>query len=389
MSLASLRFFIFLIALSTSLIGVAAENERIPFDHRNTGFDLTGSHNFIACESCHVGGKFKGTPTQCTLCHSLNSLVNASPKPVSHIITTDTCDNCHRDTQWNDIKQVDHSQVFGSCTGCHNNISAEGKPPHILTNSQCDACHSNQSWTPATFDHSNITNGCIGCHDGTTATGKNQQHILSNNSCELCHSNIAWEPASVDHTAVSGSCASCHNGSIAEGKNPTHLSTTAECGLCHSTTAWIPATFDHSNVTDNCSSCHNNITATGKNPGHFGSNQECNACHRITAWLPDTFRHTSANYPGDHRSNLDCTDCHSTNAEVVNWSFPAYAPDCAGCHANDYESDAHKKVDTPTIRYSVMELKDCTGACHEYTDTSLTTIKKMRTTHHRVSDGEF
>jgi len=81
--------------------------------------------------------------------------------------------------------------------------------------------------------------------------------------------------------------------------------------------------------------------------------------------------------------------CHGGNSETVTWKFPTYKPDCAACHADDYKSGPHKKVDTPKILYTVSELRDCSGACHQYTDSSLTTIKKIRNGEHRVNDGDF
>lgn len=58
--------------------------------------------------------------------------------------------------------------------------------------------------------------------------------------------------------------------------------------------------------------------------------------------MPDTFRHMSPTYPGQHRRALVCTDCHTGNAEMIPWPFPAYQPDCAGCHANDYKADVDR-----------------------------------------------
>jgi hypothetical protein len=84
-----------------------------------------------------------------------------------------------------------------------------------------------------------------------------------------------------------------------------------------------------------------------------------------------------------------CRDCHLANSESSAWQFPAYQPDCAACHANDYKSDPHKKHENPDVRYNVGELRDCSGSCHIYTDSSLGRIKKARSGEHRVSDGEF
>jgi len=45
--------------------------------------------------------------------------------------------------------------------------------------------------------------------------------------------------------------------------------------------------------------------------------------------IPDIFRHMSANYPGDHRNNLACTQCHMANSDPVQWPFSSLQPECA------------------------------------------------------------
>ena len=64
----------------------------------------------------------------------------------------------------------------------------------------------------------------------------------------------------------------------------------------------------------------------------------------------------SGNYP-DH-GRLRCLDCHKTNNEIIPWSWPAYRPDCAGCHAGDYKPNPHKGA-------SVSQLRNCAGTCHK------------------------
>jgi hypothetical protein len=192
----------------------------------------------------------------------------------------------------------------------------------------------------------------------------------------------------MDHSQALGTCASCHNGTKATGKPPTHIPTTADCGSCHKTIAWLPATFDHAGVTGNCGTCHNGSKATGKPANHFVTTVECVDCHRTSAWLPVlNYLHKSANYPGTHARPLDCVDCHKSNAQSVPYPSAAYAPNCAGCHANDYKPDSHKKFGN--TKYTVSELRDCAGACHEYNDATLTTIKTRRNSEHRVSSGSF
>jgi hypothetical protein len=245
------------------------------------------------------------------------------------------------------------------------------------------------SWSNVRFDHASVTGSCSSCHNGSTATGKPPTHIASTTTCDDCHLTTSWTSVRVDHNAVTGSCSSCHNGSAATGKPAFHITTTAQCSDCHSTLAWIPASFDHALVTGSCSSCHNGSTATGKPATHFQTTLQCNECHNTNNWTTIRFVHTSGGYPGDHRGNLDCSDCHRTNAQQVSWPNPAYQPDCAACHANDFEADEHKKTDTPRTLYTVSELRDCAGACHTYTDATMTRIKETRNSHHRVNSGSF
>jgi len=112
------------------------------------------------------------------------------------------------------------------------------------------------------------------------------------------------------------------------------------------------------------------VTASGKNSTHFITVQECDSCHNTENWQVLQFVHQSMGYPGDHRQRLDCTACHGSNSEVVSWSSPAYQPDCAGCHASDYERDEHENA-------SVSSLRDCSGTCHKSTP------------EHRVSDSDW
>ena len=103
--------------------------------------------NLFACESCHIGGRFRGTPQDCSICHSLNGLINAEPKSADHVLTTGSCESCHRSTLWEDVSFVDHTEVLGTCESCHNGILAEGKhATHIPAVSGCEACHSTVAW---------------------------------------------------------------------------------------------------------------------------------------------------------------------------------------------------------------------------------------------------
>ena len=72
----------------------------------------------------------------------------------------------------------------------------------------------------------------------------------------------------------------------------------------------------------------------------------------------------------------------------MTYSSAAYKPDCAGCHAGDFKAGEHKKYTSPTtVYYTVSELRDCAGACHTYTNSSMTTIQTSRPSHHKTSGG--
>ncbi|HEX9184736.1 MAG TPA: hypothetical protein VF876_15875, partial [Burkholderiales bacterium] len=201
----------------------------------------------------------------------------------------------------------------------------------------------------------------------------------------------AWLPATFSHASVTpGTCATCHNGTSARGKSANHVATTASCDTCHRTTAWLPATFSHASVTPGtCATCHNGTSARGKSAGHFVTTRACDACHTTSAWSPaKPYAHLSPYYK-PHNTGVTCVNCHSTNSEMATWTFAAYKPDCAGCHASRFKPDAHKKVDSPTLLYTVAELKDCSGSCHTYTNSTFTTILKSRSGRHRSTDGGF
>lgn len=118
------------------------------FDHQDTGFDLTGAHSRAACDSCHVENRFVGTPGQCVGCHSGTGLVAATGQPSHHALTTQNCARCHRAESWAAVTRVDHLEVIGSCTSCHDGVRARGQfIGHIPTVADCGQCHSTRSFS--------------------------------------------------------------------------------------------------------------------------------------------------------------------------------------------------------------------------------------------------
>ena len=127
-----------------------------------------------------------------------------------------------------------------------------------------------------------------------------------------------------------------------------------------------------------CNQCHNGSFAAsgavGIPAGHFVTTLDCKSCHTPTLWATVKYLHSSPNYPGDHNPTVVCAACHTGNTQVATWRSVALKPFCAGCHQNNFNPGDHLKIVTPPTNYTATELKDCTGACHVYTNATLTTI---------------
>jgi len=96
------------------------------------GVNCTNDHSIDVCAYCHDG-------------------TAASGKPASHINTTDVCDACHAPypSLWAPVVAgaVDHTQVIGTCSSCHDGVIATGKPAnHLVTALECNTCHLTTTW---------------------------------------------------------------------------------------------------------------------------------------------------------------------------------------------------------------------------------------------------
>jgi hypothetical protein len=197
-------------------------------------------------------------------------------------------------------------------------------------------------------------------------------------------------PARFDHARVAiHACTICHNAARAIGMPRNHIPTTMQCGSCHNTVAWSPVKLDHATLTGSCASCHNNSSAVGTPTGHMSTQRDCATCHAYPDWSAIRFKHVAAAYPGDHRAAPGCATCHTTNTDAIPYPSPANAGSCAGCHAKDFKPEAHPKT-AKGIDYTASELRNCSGACHVYSDSTLETIlRRVPGPHHRVSDATF
>ena len=370
-----------------------------------------------SCDTCHtISGRFldghyhrnvQAAPGSCSTCHGGSYPKHTPVKTSTHPVTGAACDTCHTSfTSWVMAGGFNHANVqAGTCSSCHGTTAKGKSNDHIPTTASCDTCH---TITGAFLDghyHRNVQatpGSCNICHGGgyPKHTPAKPSGHTANTVCDSCHTSyLTWALSTFNHANVqAGTCSSCH-GISAKGKPSTHIPTTASCDLCHRISgAFLDGKY-HANVQatpGNCASCHGIIPNVKAKPsGHFVTTRpSCNACHVVASFVtPIRYTHSTPYYRA-HTASAQCVDCHRQKNEVIVWPY-SYKPDCAGCHAGNlwatgYKQDAHKKTQSPTtIFYTVSELKDCAGSCHEYTNNTFTTIKTNRTGHHRPTDGGF
>ncbi len=338
-------------------------------------FPLVGEHAQLDCEGCHVEGKFAGTASECSACHS-------NVKPVNHYLGD--CAACHSAFSWTDVN-IDHSLIgsndcldchldekpanhyIGQCSSCHNTVSwsqanfnhaaaratdcqsCHNRPANHFSG-QCSSCHNTRNWSQAHLDHTGLTD-CRDCH----LSDRPANHFDS--QCSDCHDTSDWNNAEFDHSGQTN-CQSCHN------RPAGHYS--GQCSNCHGTNSWRGANFDHSGQTD-CQSCHN------RPAGHASG--QCSNCHSTNSWGGANFDHSGQtdcqschNRPSGHYSG-QCSNCHNTN----NWGDANFdhsgQNDCQSCHnrpSGHYPgqcSNCHNTNGWGNVNFSHEGLNDC-QSCH-------------------------
>ncbi len=348
------------------------------FDHFTTGFELVGEHRMAPCASCHVGGIFKGTPHECSACHTPGSRIGATAKPVKHIVSSTDCSQCHTPFAWKPVANFNHLNVVGTCSSCHNSVQSIGKPStHIPTTAECSSCHLPMlSWRAAHFAHTGITGNCVSCHDNVHAPGQPAKHVPTSAPCESCHAPTnftTFAGTAMNHAGIVNNCQACHETGMSwYGLTMVDRPTPAQDAAHPLATA--PNGAD-------CSTCHQ-----GFNVGDFKLNSKpanhipvatsstCQNCHTTTnfATLP-----TLANihlYAPSKTSN--CTQCHGSAA--ASFAIPAagfsivglpsgHVPttaSCETCHVGAGSSIAATPVsDGSTFKNSAMSHAGITSGC--------------------------
>ncbi len=181
-----LLLFLSIAVLSPATAQQSATEE---FDHFSTGFPLSGAHTNLDCGTCHTSGVFEGTPTTCSACHNG---IRAVGKPINHVRSINTCDDCHTTFSMQDVR-FDHGNIIDTCRSCHDGtVAPDKKLNHVPTADDCGECHRTITFSNAIFSHANINSLCTACHLGQYATPKHANHIPTPLECNVCHTTRSW-----------------------------------------------------------------------------------------------------------------------------------------------------------------------------------------------------
>jgi hypothetical protein len=360
-----------------------------PFDHLRTGYALTGLHAQARCESCHIGGIFKGTPRDCASCHVTGNRFarGNAVRPQNHFPTTQGCDSCHGTQSFVGARFAHQGVAPLTCLRCHNGMGASGKPAnHVTTGASCDSCHRTTTWLGASAtDHSafNAATNCAQCH-GVTTIGKPANHIPVTANCINCHnvSPARFRPSKWNHTqvVVTNACSGCHSGAFppADGRPANHIpyamvaaAAAANCDTCHKGgfATWANGRL-HANVavSTGCATCHtlmpggSFLAAVGKpaTATHAGVTGNCESCHKSTAsWTSGvTFMHTAATAVGTGT----CDTCHNGSTAkgrpATHIPVTAVTAKCDSCHKSQVAF-----ATSVTMTHTAVATQQCKG-CH-------------------------
>jgi hypothetical protein len=313
------------------------------FDHDETDYRLLGKHAEVACDGCHAGERYEGTPEACNDCHRFND-VHAGRFGAA-------CDDCHSARGWKKITfdhdetdfrlQGRHRKV--SCAGCHREGDFGRELPGDCHSchrdvdkhkgnygKQCDSCHGTDGWDKARFDHDANSDfplrgrheevACNACHRGSA-----EQEELGK-SCLDCHRSDDV------HAGKQGEqCGSCHNESgWGEQVRFDHdlarfpllgLHAVVPCEECHLSAVYTDASMQ-------CVDCHADDDAHEERLG-----PRCADCHNPNGWALWEFDHDSSTdfrLDGGH-AGIQCEACHR---DPVRGRFRVLSS-CDSCHRRD------------------------------------------------------
>ena len=363
------------------------------FDHKLTGFELTGAHLKPQCRDCHqtanvvdtkkllaagkdLGRTFLGLETDCLACH----------QDIHRGDMSEDCLSCHDTDAWIPAPKFDHGQASFPLAGAHQKLACEkchqpaatrdGKTLRIfkpLAHDECLACHEDTH-------QGTLPNDCLSCHQqdqwvpaskfnhGKTAFTLTGRHLEV--ACDQCHKP---QPVRATRTFTTrifeglnfGTCGNCH-------QDPHQGRLGTDCATCHDTGQWrqvdtkafrhdqtrFPLEGRHGDLS--CEACHKSgqpltIAKFGEcrdchqdyHQGQFtqgGTKGNCEACHSVEGFLPSAFniqRHAQTDFSleGAHLA-IPCIACHQQiglpefNPPTTHFNLGTKS--CNDCHENQH-----------------------------------------------------
>lgn len=268
------------------------------FDHRKTGWNLTGAHREIECRDCHdprlvvdpqirrllakssKQRTYLGTAIQCSGCHFDEHRGQLGTR----------CDDCHDTTDWSAAAGFDHATSDFPLRGAHAEV-------------QCSECHpSEDDPRPTAFPapvEASFTRyaplefgSCASCHD-------DPHRGRFGADCAACHRETSW--------ADLKSAALAQRGFHEETRYPlAGLHRSVACEACHVPLGARAAVYAGLPF-GRCDDCHLDA--------HAGQVETtCEHCHIVEGFSPTTFgteAHRGTAYPllGAH-DTVPCRACH-------------------------------------------------------------------------------
>ena len=344
------------------------------FDHKLTGWPLSGKHARTECRECHTEKRKSGrdsylnTSPECVSCHGEYHGRGAVAK-------LDRCQKCHNAYGWREMNariRFDHqndtrypltgAHKRADCASCHTQRTPEGKLKRFgpIQVGGCESCHRDPHPRGIFKGFS-----CAECHVTQTfqktsgfkhaQTGWPLKGAHTRQKCLSCHQWRQWKPPSNE-------CVSCHE-DVHQGQFPG-----SSCAECHSQSSFKKVIFNHDTQSSfplvgkhrrvDCERCHPNRqykpqpTECGEchreeNPhGDRFQGTSCAQCHSPQGWCETHFDHqvTGFELEGRH-SDQPCFRCHpqGTSQEVVQTN--QLSSQCTSCHTQDIHKGQFYGVD--------------------------------------------
>lgn len=309
-------------------------NEKI-FDHKRTGYSLTGAHSRIECRECHTqkrsskpirknDTRWWGLSQSCRECHKSDDIHFFKGK-----FAKVECSKCHTNIKWSPAKSFNHQRETGyALLGNHAKV-------------KCDKCHAPKGKGSEIYNFPGLkTKRCLTCHQDQH--GNRLSTKFRGGRCDTCHVQTTWKISPFNHKVT---------GFPLRGKHARN-----RCEDCHKQRGTKKrADYKWAGLSSTCGSCHADYHGYAKNRGKKIPNlRNCAQCHTDLGWkVKPKFNHNTMTrfaLEGKHLKNR-CFECHTTMQGKVKglknvkrkYHFPLETKSCESCHKSPHSKSFHRR----------------------------------------------